>query len=139
MKELHIFTDGGARGNPGPAAVGVVIKDSIGGTIHRFGKYIGETTNNTAEYQAIVEALTWVKQWRKVDRIRFFVDSQLIALQLSGLYKVKKAHLQDLVFQVRALEQEIGANISYTAVPREQNSEADRFVNLALDKRGDVS
>lgn len=133
-KKLIVFTDGGARGNPGPAAIGVVIKEENGKDVRRFGKYIGETTNNVAEYKAVIEALTYIKQQGKDFRIVFFLDSQLVASQLSGLYKIKKAHLQELVLKIKILEQEAGGDISYRIIPRENNGEADSLVNQALDE-----
>lgn len=132
---IHIFTDGGARGNPGPAAIGVVVKDVTGKILAQFGKTLGVTTNNVAEYQAVIEGLTWMKARGKATDIVFFLDSKLVASQLSGTYKVKSAHLRDLVMRIRILEQEIGTNVSYRAIPREKNQEADRMVNLALDSK----
>lgn len=131
-----IFVDGGARGNPGPAAIGVVVKDTLGNLIHKFGKLIGETTNNVAEYSAVIEALLWVKALdQKPKHIRFFLDSELVVSQLKGTYRVKKAHLRDLMMKIRILEQEVGGSILYDAVPREKNREADRLVNLTLDRK----
>lgn len=131
---LHVFTDGGARGNPGPSAIGVVVKDDKGKTLAQFGKTLGVATNNVAEYRAVVEALEWVKKRGSTSHIVFFLDSKLVAMQLSGIYKVKNAHLRELVMQIRILEQEIGADVFYQAIPREKNKEADRMVNLALDQ-----
>lgn len=135
---LVIHTDGGARGNPGPAAVGVVIEEKgEGGTlksISRFGKRIGETTNNVAEYTAVIEALEHVATLsEEVTSIQFFLDSLLVVNQLNGLFKVKQSHLRELLTRVRMLEQGSGCNITYTAVPREQNASADFLVNQALD------
>jgi ribonuclease HI len=138
--KLIIHTDGGARGNPGPAAIGVVIED--GKEIAGFGKRIGETTNNVAEYTAVIEALTYVKsqipnfrhQTDEQTLIQFFLDSTLVVNQLNGLYKVKEMHLRELLTKVRLLEGEVGGMITYTYIPREQNRRADFFVNKALDE-----
>lgn len=132
MKFL-VFTDGGARGNPGPAAVGVVIKDEEGKILHQFGKKIGETTNNVAEYQAVIEALVWMRDNLKVpnSKFQFFLDSRLVVNQLNGLFKIKESHLRDLLLRVRELE--AGNEIVYELIPREKNWQADRLVNLALD------
>lgn len=145
--KLLIHTDGGARGNPGPAAIGVVIekctcaeprhcteqkREQVAG----FGKTIGETTNNTAEYTAVIEALTYVMELRAalpVDSISFYLDSTLVVNQLNGVYKIKESHLRELVLHVHMLETEVGVPVSYAAVPREQNRAADFFVNQALD------
>lgn len=132
---ISIYGDGGARGNPGPAAVGVVIKNKQGAVLYELGKKIGHSTNNVAEYQAVIEGLLWVKKQHKSFKINFFVDSKLVACQLSGLYKVKNANLRELIFKIRILEQEVGGDVSYQFIPREKNQEADRLVNLALDDR----
>ncbi len=134
-----IHTDGGARGNPGPAAIGVVIEDERDGkVVAEFGKTIGETTNNTAEYQAVIEALNFLlrpemRERGSVQSISFFLDSTLVVNQLNGLFKIKQPHLRELLMRVRVLEQQVGGQIQYAAVPREQNSRADFFVNQALD------
>ncbi len=140
-----IHTDGGARGNPGPAAIGVVIElvtgneDSNAQVIAEFGKKIGETTNNTAEYTAVVEALKYFSKGDvthrpgKSDEVDFYLDSTLVVNQLNGLYRVKEPHLRTLLFTVRMLESELNSPIRYISVPREQNQRADYFVNRALD------
>lgn len=142
-----IHTDGGARGNPGPAAIGVVIESCVcsdpahcneikRALVTGFGKRIGETTNNTAEYMAVVEALMFVRDSMSkstIQKIVFVLDSTLVAQQLNGFYKIRQSHLRDLVMRVRILESEVGAQCTYTIVRREQNREADVFVNQALD------
>lgn len=133
---LQIFCDGGARGNPGPAAIGVVVKKEDKKVLHRFGKKIGETTNNVAEYTAVIEALSWVGKnvkEKKSLHIYFYLDSQLIVLQISGVYRIKHSKLRELLMKVRELEGELGVQISYRHVPREKNYEADKLVNQALD------
>lgn len=140
---LIIHTDGGARGNPGPAAVGVVIEKKTAQNeelIAKFGKRIGETTNNVAEYSAVVSALIYVKEkivpfclGEEKMLIDFYLDSLLVVNQLTGIFKIKDANLRSLMTRVRILEQETGAVIRYTAVPREQNRNADALVNQALD------
>lgn len=136
--QLIIHTDGGARGNPGPAAVGVVI-DQEKKRLAEFAKTIGETTNNVAEYTAVIEALKWLKNngrhFAGDTTIQFFLDSNLVVQQLNGKFKVKEPRLRDLLFTVRALEQEVKGEIHYRAVPREQNRRADFLLNQALDKR----
>lgn len=134
-----IHTDGGARGNPGPAAIGVVIENEVdGNVVAEFGKTIGETTNNTAEYQAVIEALDFLlraemRERGSVQSISFYLDSTLVVNQLNGLFKIKQPHLRELLIRVRVLEQQVGGQIRYAAVPREQNTRADFFVNQALD------
>jgi ribonuclease HI len=130
----HIHTDGGARGNPGPAAVGVVIHKN-GKLIHKFGLPIGRTTNNVAEYSGVVEALKYMRSILKGNEFEllFILDSMLIVNQLNGIFKIKEPHLRELSLEVKMLEQEVGGVIRYTAVPREQNRDADFLVNQTLD------
>jgi len=129
---LNVFTDGGARGNPGPAAIGVVIKDEQGKVIHRFGRTIGKATNNVAEYQAVIAALEWIKTQKRPDKVNFYLDSTLIVHQIKGEWKIKEIHLKELVGRVHQLENNL--TLTYTAIPREQNAWADALVNQALDK-----
>ncbi|MFH0750192.1 MAG: ribonuclease HI family protein [Candidatus Gottesmanbacteria bacterium] len=130
-----IRTDGGARGNPGPAGIGVVIEKN-GVVVTEFGKTIGETTNNVAEYTAVIEALQYMKKQgnKEIRTVQFYLDSQLVVNQLNGLFKIKDSRLRELAFTIRHLEQEVGGTITYTSVPREQNKRADYFVNQALDE-----
>jgi ribonuclease HI len=135
--KLIVHTDGGARGNPGPAAVGVVIEkvsDASTTVVTEFGKTIGETTNNVAEYTAVIEALRFLKTYDgEKKRVDFFIDSTLVVNQLNGLFKVKDAKLRELLSNVRLLEPDAGGEIRYTTIPREQNTRADALVNKALD------
>lgn len=132
-----VHTDGGARGNPGPAAIGVVI-EADGETIASFGMRIGETTNNVAEYTAVIEALRWLRSSSPINPfthqpIHFYLDSNLVVQQLNGMFKVKDARLRELVMQIRLLEQEVGGEVTYTYIPRERNKRADLLVNCALE------
>jgi ribonuclease HI len=140
---LQIHTDGGARGNPGPAAIGVVIEEILdhdkGNLITQFGLKIGETTNNVAEYRAVIEAFKYLINHKSKltingeSVINFYADSSLIVNQLNGNFKIKLPHLRELMLQVRSLENEIGGIIKYNLIPREQNSQADFQVNKILD------
>lgn len=136
--KLIIHTDGGARGNPGPAAIGVVVENEEEKEVGGFGKKIGETTNNVAEYTAVIEALTYIKSLGEsqgnTDLLDFYLDSQLVVNQLNGLFKIKLPHLRELLTKVRMLESEVGIPSRYQSVPREQNKRADFFVNQALDQ-----
>ncbi|NTW22036.1 ribonuclease HI family protein [Candidatus Falkowbacteria bacterium] len=132
-EKLIIFTDGGARGNPGPAAIGAVIYDEQRQVLSEISEYIGETTNNQAEYKAVVAAIAKAKELgaKEVD---FFLDSQLVVEQLNGNYKVKNKDLAPLFVQI--YNASLGfRKVRYTHVRREQNQEADKLVNLALDNR----
>lgn len=137
LKLINIFTDGGSRGNPGPAALGVAITNAENKEIHGFGTYIGETTNNVAEYSAVVAALSWVidnkEQFSALEEIHFYLDSQLVCSQIRGIYKMKSPHLRELLLQVHEKAAQLPQKITYTHIPREQNKKADGYVNMALD------
>lgn len=127
---LKIHTDGGARGNPGPAACAFVIYDLSGNLREKRGKYLGVTTNNVAEYLAVIEALK-VVEGKSFD---FYLDSLLVVNQLKGLWKVKDQDLKPLVLRIKDLTR--NKNVSWHHVPREQNKEADLLVNETLDNYG---
>lgn len=135
-----IYTDGGSRGNPGPSAIGVVIEGPDIGK-KEYGEYIGETTNNIAEYQAIVFALKKLKQLIGSDRaaestVELRADSELLVRQLSGEYKVKEENMQDLFMEVWNMRLDF-KKVDFIHVMREHNKNADRLVNYALDKQED--
>ncbi len=137
MQRLKIYCDGGARGNPGPAAAAFIVEEE-GRVIYRSSKYLGETTNNVAEYNAVVLALTWLNENLKrnpADEIYFILDSQLVAKQMSGFFKVKNPTLKKLFNLAKILEKKIQAKISYSFVPRIKNKLADFLVNKTLDSR----
>ncbi len=128
--------DGAARGNPGPAAYGVVIRRPDGRTHESLGKYIGRTTNNVAEYYALIAALDYAAAGG-IKRLRVYSDSQLIVNQIKGLYKVKHPDLRPL--HERAKKQAATLEFfSIQYVPREQNRDADGLANAALDNTGGV-
>lgn len=134
--DLLIFADGGARGNPGEAAYAFVVfrKQKI---IHKEAKTIGIATNNIAEYSSVYKALSWIE---KSDRdsyknILFHLDSQLVAYQLSGKYKVKNHNLNIIYKKIKSIESRLGTNVDYKHIPREQNKMADKLVNIALDSQ----
>jgi ribonuclease HI len=133
---ITVYGDGASRGNPGPAAAGFVARS--GGRTWAFGFYLGETTNNVAEYKAVVGALNWLKA-RALDlksadeEIRIFLDSELVVSQLNGLYRVKNERLRYLHKLVKEREKRLSASVSYHFVPRDRNREADRLVNDTLD------
>ena len=129
---ILIFTDGAARGNPGPAGCGAVIADEDGTIIEKHYKFLGETTNNVAEYQALILGLTEVKKFKKVTEIRCYADSQLIVEQVNGNYKVKNQDLAKLHEQVRTLVLELPP-VQFFYIPREKNKEADKLANTAIN------
>ncbi len=129
MTKFTVNTDGGSRGNPGPAAIGIILKSTVETT--RIGKYIGHTTNNVAEYSALIEALKAAKDL-KATELECLLDSELVVKQLNGLYKVKDTNMRRLWAEIKALEKHF-KKVGYKNIPRAQNSEADTIVNEILD------
>ena len=134
---LHTYSDGGARGNPGPAAIGVVVCDPQGRVVQETAQTIGATTNNVAEYRAMLLAMT-LAQARKATKVVCTTDSQLIIYQLQGRYRIKDTRLKELSEKVKALAGRF-ESVEYRQVPREHPmiSRADKLLNQALD-RGDA-
>lgn len=128
-----LFTDGGARGNPGPAAAGGVIIDADGNVVAEVGEYLGVATNNVAEYRALALTLRKAKDLG-CDTLAIHMDSELIVKQLNGLYKVKDPKMLELHGQVRALLRQF-TDWRVTHVPRARNKRADELVNGVLDAR----
>ena len=130
------YTDGGARGNPGPAAIGIVIR--YDGKEKKYGEAIGETTNNIAEYQAVIFALKKVKQLvgreeAKNREVEVYSDSELVVRHMKGEFKVKNQVLKDYFVELYNLVQDFG-DVSFTHITRDENMGADKLVNEALDK-----
>ena len=126
--------DGGARGNPGPAALGVVIEDEQGMRLRTFHRYLGVATNNQAEYQALIDGLKATAEW-KPDRLEVYLDSKLVVEQVNGKWKVKEPELKELHKQATELLQQFGDRVTVSHVGREGNRGADKLVNMALDER----
>lgn len=129
--KLTIYTDGGARGNPGPAATGVIIKDAKGKTIAHYGEYLGEQTNNYAEYSALISGLKKACELG-ADEVDCMLDSELVVKQLQRKYKVKEPTLQKLFILAYNASAQF-KKVSYKHIPREKNKEADAEVNRVLD------
>jgi len=130
---LKLYTDGGARGNPGPAAGAFVICKLDKTVVEKSGFYIGETTNNQAEYQALEAGLKRVSEL-KPSELQVFMDSELVIKQINGQYKIKNAQLVPIYDRIKALTQNF-QTISFTHVPRILNKLADAEVNRILDNR----
>ena len=130
--KVTIYTDGGSRGNPGPAATGIVIKDEDGHVLAAYGEYLGIQTNNFAEYSALISGLHKAKELG-AEEVACYLDSRLVCEQLNNNWKVKEPTLQKLFIKAwnacRAFKK---VKIEY--IPRENNQDADREVNIALDK-----
>ena len=136
MDKISLYTDGGSRNNPGEAAIGIVLKDKDK-ILRKLGKPIGIATNNEAEYTALIEGLK-ISLNEGAKEVECFVDSELVAKQLKGLYKIKEPRLQTLCIKVKELEKKFN-EVTYTHIPRKENSIADSLVNKALDSKGTIS
>ena len=140
MKKIIIYTDGGSRGNPGPAAIGVVFCNEKGQAIKKFGEYLGESlTNNDAEYQAIIFALKkfkalFGKAIAEVSDVEIRADSELVVKQLSGEYRLENPKIQQFFIEIWNLKFDFNS-VKFKHIPREKNSEADALVNQALDSQ----
>lgn len=135
-KEIKIYCDGGARGNPGPAASAFVIIAETGRVVAKKGVFIGISTNNQAEYRAVIEAFDWIlgEHLTPNNKIFFYLDSELVVNQLNGVFKVKDKKLKNLWSQVQQKENKVKNKIHYRLIEREKNKLADFIVNQTLDK-----
>ena len=131
MPRFTVFIDGGARGNPGPAGWGVVVISESGEPVAELNGSLPHATNNVAEYQGLLSALRWCHE-QGATAVQVRSDSLLLVQQMRGVYKVKHEGLKPLYGQARLLETRIG-RVTYDHVPREQNKEADRLANDAMD------
>ena len=131
-KKLIIYTDGGARGNPGPAGIGAVIYDEQGDMVAEISEYIGETTNNQAEYRAVVAAIKKAGEL-KADELTFYLDSELVVKQLNREYKVKNKELAPLFVRIYNAVLSF-KKVKFIHIPREKNQAADKLANQAMDK-----
>lgn len=130
--KLSVYTDGGARGNPGPAGIGAVFYDDKGQLVAEISRYLGVATNNQAEYQAVIDALQKARTLG-ASELSFFMDSELAVKQLNREYKVKNKDLAPLFLSVYNLS--LGfKKVSFTHIRRELNKEADKLANEAMDR-----
>ena len=137
MRKIIVYTDGGSRGNPGPAAIGVIFYNERGQKIKEYSEFLGETTNNEAEYQAVIFALKkfkalFGKKLAQNTEIEIKSDSELLVKQLQGLYKILEPDIQQLFLQVWNLRLDF-KKVKFKLISREKNKEADQLVNEALD------
>lgn len=138
MEKYLIHTDGGSRGNPGPAAIGVVIEADDKSIKKEYGEYIGETTNNEAEYRAVIFALKKLKSLIGKEKagkavVLVHADSELLVKQMNGEYKINDKYIKDWFIDIWNLKLDFGS-VQFQHVFREKNKAADRMVNVALDK-----
>ncbi len=133
--DLIIYTDGVSRGNPGDAGIGVILKDSSGKVIDEIGRYIGIATNNIAEYSALVAALKSAVK-HKARSIEIFSDSELMVKQMNGEYRVKDGDIAVLFKEAQTFLKKVkgqGSRVVFTHIPREENKEADKLANKAVN------
>lgn len=134
MKKYIVYTDGGSRGNPGPAGCGIYITDEKGETVEKRYRYIGKATNNIAEYTAAKLGISRAIELG-AKHIELKADSQLVIEQLSGNYKVKNHDLRLIYLEILTEVEKWGGKITYTHIRRELNTEADRLSNVAMDNK----
>ena len=132
--KLTVYTDGGARGNPGPAGIGVHIIDSDWQDVEKRYKYLGIATNNQAEYQWALHGIRRAIELGATE-IELKMDSQLVVEQLSGHYKIKNPELKVIYSEIGEIIANWNGKIAFTHIPREHNKEADRLSNLAMDRK----
>lgn len=137
MVKLIMYSDGGARGNPGPSGIGVVLKNVVGEVVAEVSQFIGNGTNNQAEYRAVLAGLEKAKELG-VDELDLYLDSELVVKQLRGEYRVKNADLATLFVKAHNLSLSF-KKITYTHIRRELNAEADRLANEAMDKAARIA
>ena len=130
---LYIYTDGASRGNPGPSAIGIVIKDDKQQTLMEVSEYIGQGTNNNAEYLAVLKAIEQAIIF-KAEEVTLYVDSELVEKQLTGKYKVKNRSLKKHFTDILKLCSNF-SKITIHHIARDKNSDADKLANLALDRK----
>jgi ribonuclease HI len=137
MEKIIAYTDGGARGNPGPAAAGVFITSEAGELVREVKQALGNATNNFAEYYGVLLALQTLKQIysknTKTMQFEIRLDSELVKKQLSAEYQIKEPGLVPMFIEIHNMRVSSFPNLFFTHVPREKNKEADRLVNEALD------
>lgn len=142
LQSLHmhivINTDGGSRGNPGPAAASFTVKNNQAEILHEDSAYLGVATNNVAEYSALRMAMLWVQTDAKrlgITKLDIVMDSELVVKQMRGEYKIKDANLQLIASEIKTIEKSLNFPVSYIHVKRAENKRADLLVNEALDAK----
>lgn len=138
MTKIYLNTDGGSRGNPGPAGCGTVVSDEKGTVLKKASKFLGTTTNNEAEYQAVILGLETLKKMYGTDKLKNLeivvkMDSELVCKQLNGQYQLKEEKLWPFFIRIWNLQVKDLPKIKFTYIPREQNSLADGLANEAMD------
>ncbi|MFH0887614.1 MAG: ribonuclease HI family protein [Planctomycetota bacterium] len=140
-RHIEIYTDGASRGNPGPSAIGIFIKDGSGREIIKKGEYLGETTNNVAEYTAVIRGLKYLlnKKLFKITNIEVIVntDSELLVNQLNGNYRIKSQNLIPLAIEARGLLKKF-PKVKFNLIARKENKIADKLANKSMNLHDDI-
>lgn len=141
MQKIIVYTDGGSRGNPGISGAGVHVTDEAGTTIKKASKALGETTNNEAEYQAVILGLETLKKVFGKEKLANLeienrLDSELVQKQLTGVYQIKEERLWPYFMKIWNAKVAEFPNLTFKYIPREQNSVADGLANEAMDEQG---
>lgn len=137
MNSIKVFTDGASRGNPGAAAIGILICDKDNNPLREYHEFIGNATNNQAEYTAIIKSLDLLKELKSdfdFDTIEFYSDSELMVKQIRGEYKIKNNGLKPLIIEFHSKIKQLSAKFSINHIKRELNKTADNLANKALDE-----
>lgn len=130
---FKLFTDGGSRGNPGPAAIGCILFDEDDSLVDFYGKYIGEATNNEAEYKALITGLA-LAQKNNIKNLSCYLDSELVVKQINKIYQVRHEAIKKHFIKIEELKKNF-SEIQFIHVPREKNKFADKMVNIILDNK----
>jgi ribonuclease HI len=138
LAKIKVFTDGASRGNPGQAGIGIIVYNENGAVIEQSREYIGETTNNQAEYKALIKSLDVIKKIRdenklKFDTVEFYADSELVVKQVNFEYQVKEPELALLNNKFHVKAKKLGISYSIQHIERALNKEADKLANIAID------
>lgn len=131
---VHAFTDGASRGNPGESGIGVLFQDSEGRVLQELSAYIGVTTNNVAEYMALVAALQLAKK-QPCEKLVVHSDSELLVRQMCGSYKVRNERLKQYKAMIDAMMEKAPFEVQFKHIPREQNKHADALANRGIDEK----
>jgi ribonuclease HI len=131
---IHAYIDGASRGNPGESGLGIVLRDERGGLLHAAGGYLGQKTNNAAEYAALLSCLKKAREFR-CQKVVVHSDSELIVRQFNGKYRVKNPSLKREMTRITKLLKTVPFKVEVQYLPRETNREADRLANAAIDHR----
>ena len=141
MGAIKVFTDGASRRNPGESGIGIIIYDESGSVLAKWNEYIGITTNNQAEYKALLKSIDLISKLEEnssFEMIEFYADSELMVKQIKGLYKVKDKELVQLHREFNRRIRESGSKYNITHIDRSLNKVADKLANMAIDNRNSL-